>query len=72
MKFSSRSMKLRLVAHALEQRLHIHHARLILGQTFPLVEVLAPAGDRTELGLHAVGQNDQMALWWNRCGMVSL
>ncbi len=48
-----------LLAHALEQRLHVHHARLILGQPLPLVEMFETAGDRTEFGIDPVGQHDQ-------------
>ena len=46
-------------AHPLEQRLHGHDARLILGQPFPLVKMLEPAGDRAEFGIHPVGQHNK-------------
>ena len=47
------------VAHALEQGFHGDHARLFLGQPFPLVEMLEPAGDRADPGLHTIGQHHQ-------------
>ena len=47
-----------LVADALEQRLHVHRARLVLGQALPLVEMLETAGERADLRLHAVAEHD--------------
>ncbi len=44
-------------AHPLEQRLHGHHTRLILGQPFPLMEMFEPAGERAEFGIHPIGQH---------------
>ena len=47
-----------LVAHALEQRLHVDRARLLLGQALPLVEVVPAAGDRADPRLLAVAEHD--------------
>ncbi len=47
-----------LVAHPLEQGLHVHHARLILGQPLPLVEMRPLAGQRPDLRLLAVAEHD--------------
>ncbi len=49
--------KIALVAHALEQRLHVHRPRRLLGQTLPFVEVFPAAGDRTDLRLLAVAEH---------------
>ena len=57
MKFSTRSRKLRLSQNALEQRLHVHRPRLLLGQPLPLVEVPPPARDGADPGLLAVGEH---------------
>ncbi len=46
-----------LVAHALEQRLHVHRARFFLGQALPFVEVFPLAGDRADLGLFPVAEH---------------
>ena len=46
------------VADALQQRLHVHRARLVLGQPLPLVEVAPPARDRADAGLLAVAEHD--------------
>ena len=46
-----------LVADALEQRLHVDRARLLLGEALPCVEVLPAAGDRADLRLLAVAEH---------------
>jgi len=47
-----------LLADALEQGLHVHRARLLLGQALPFVEVLPAAGDGSDLGLLPVAEHD--------------
>ena len=46
-----------LAAHALQHRLHIDHAGLLLGQALPFVEVLPAAGDGADLRLLAVAEH---------------
>ena len=46
-----------LVADALEERLHVDRARLLLGEALPCVEVLPAAGDRADLRLLAVAEH---------------
>ena len=46
-----------LVADALEQRLHVDRARLLLGEALPFVEVLPAAGDRADPRLLAVAEH---------------
>ena len=46
-----------LVTDALEQRLHVDRARLLLGEALPCVEVLPAAGDRADLRLLAVAEH---------------
>ena len=57
MKFSTRSRKLRLVADALQQRLHVDRAWLVLGQPLPFVEMAPTAGDRSNPRLLAVAEH---------------
>ena len=49
--------KVALVADALQQRLHVHGTRLLLGQPLPLVEVPPPARDGADPRLLAVGEH---------------
>ena len=49
--------KVALLAHALEQCLHVHRTRRLLGQTLPLVEMLPATGDRADLRLLAVAEH---------------
>ena len=49
-------------AYPFQQRLHVHHARFIFGQAFPLMEMFEPAGERAKLGINPVGQSTTMAL----------
>ncbi|OPY86292.1 MAG: hypothetical protein A4E72_01712 [Syntrophus sp. PtaU1.Bin208] len=45
-------------ADPLEQRLHVHRARQVLGQALPLVEKLVGAAQRADLRVDAVAQDD--------------
>jgi len=43
--------------NTLEQCFHIHSARLIFGQAFPLMEMLEATAHRTDFRLHTVSQH---------------
>ena len=49
--------EVRLVADALEERLHIYCARFVLRQALPLLEVFPLAGDRADLRVLAVAEH---------------
>ena len=63
MKFSTRSMKLRLPHTPFSNRFHIDHAGLLLGQALPFVEVLPAAGDGADLRLLAVAEHHHRVVW---------
>ncbi|MNC55075.1 hypothetical protein D3C75_1045860 [compost metagenome] len=48
-----------LGACAFQQSFHVHDAGAVLMQALPVVEVLKLAGDRTDLGINAIAQDDE-------------
>ena len=60
-----------LVADPFKQRLHVHHARLLLSQAFPVVEVLPLCSYRADLRLFPVAEhNDGVVMEEMRDGVL--